>query len=60
VAVAFAAGALPASYAVVVCPNQDATVCVSNKTSTGFNVTLTPRLATATLAAGLFDVVVIA
>ncbi len=49
---------LPANYAVVVNPGQDATWFVSGKTATGFNVTLTPRLATNTLAAGTFDVVI--
>jgi hypothetical protein len=59
-AVTFAAGALPSSYAVIVTPAQDATSFVTNKTANGFNVTLTPRLASATLAASSFDVVVIA
>ena len=51
---------LPAKYSVVVNPGQDATWFVSAKTSTGFTVTLTPRLAANTLAAGTFDAVVIA
>ncbi|GEM_PF-5735931 len=51
---------LPASYSVLVNPGQDATAFVSGKTSTGFNVTLTPRLAANTLAAGTFDVVIVA
>lgn len=50
---------LPANYTPVVNPGQDATWYVSSKTSTGFSVTLTPRLAANTLAAGTFDVVVI-
>jgi hypothetical protein len=51
---------LPANgnYAVVVTPNQDAVAYVSGKTSTGFNVTLNPRLAANTLAAGTFDLLV--
>lgn len=49
---------LPSNYAVLVNPGQDATWYVSGKTATGFNVTLTPRLSTATLAAGTFDVVI--
>ena len=57
-AVAFAN--LPANYAVNVTPGQDATAFVSGKTASGFNVTLTPRLATNTLAAGTFDVTVLA
>ena len=51
---------LPPAYSVLVNPGQDATWFVSGKTSTGFNVTLTPRLATNTLAAGTFDVTVVA
>ncbi len=51
---------LPPSYVVVVNPGQDATWYVSAKTSNGFSVTLTPRLATNTLAAGTFDVLVVA
>lgn len=51
---------LPASYAVHVTPSQDATFYVTNKTTAGFDVVLTPRLAANTLAAGTFDVVVIA
>ncbi len=50
---------LPANYAVFVSPNQDATAYVSSKTSTGFNVVLTPRLAANTLAAGTFDLVLV-
>lgn len=51
---------LPANYTVVVNPGQDATWFVSGKTATGFNVTLNPRLAANTLAAGAFDVAVFA
>jgi hypothetical protein len=54
------ANELPASYAVHVTPNQDATAFVTAKTSVGFNVTLFPRLAANTLAAGTFDVLVVA
>lgn len=53
-------GELPASYNVQVTPNQDAVAYVSNKTSSGFDVTLNPRLAANTLAAGTFDVLVTA
>jgi len=53
-------GEMPPNYMVLVAPNQDATAYVSSKTSTGFNVVLTPRLAANTLAAGHFDVLVIA
>ncbi|MDW3683097.1 hypothetical protein RA280_15330 [Cupriavidus sp. CV2] len=51
---------LPAKYSVLVNPGQDATWFVSGKTANGFNVTLNPRLAANTLAAGTFDVTVIA
>jgi len=51
---------LPANYAVIVNPGQDATWFASGKSATGFSVTLTPRLAANTLAAGSFDVVVVA
>jgi hypothetical protein len=51
---------LPASYSVIVTPGQDAVAYVTTKTSTGFNVVLTPRLAANTLAAGTFDVLVVA
>jgi hypothetical protein len=51
---------LPASYAVQVTPNQDATAFVSGKTNTGFNVTLNPRLAANTLAAGTVDIAIFA
>lgn len=55
-----ASASLPASYSVLVNPGQDATWYVSSKTASGFTVTLTPRLAASTLAAGTFDVVVVA
>jgi hypothetical protein len=51
---------LPASYTVLVQPNQDATAYVSSKTASGFNVVITPRLAATTLSAGTFDVIVLA
>jgi hypothetical protein len=52
---------LPAAYSVLVGGlSQDATAYVTGRTSTGFNVVLEPRLAANTLAAGTFDVVVIA
>ena len=57
-AVTFSSGALPVSYNVQVTPNQDATAFVTAKTTSGFNVTLTPRLAANTLAAGTFDLIV--
>jgi hypothetical protein len=48
-----------AKYTVLVQPNQDATWFVSAKTTTGFTITLTPRLAANTLAAGTIDIVII-
>jgi len=51
---------LPANYQVIVTVGQDAVAFVTAKTTTGFNVTLEPRLAANTLAAGTFDVLVIA
>jgi hypothetical protein len=44
---------------VLVTPSQaSCTVAVTSKTASGFNVILTPSSATATLAAGTFDVVI--
>ncbi len=60
VTVAVAMANLPANYSVLVNPGQDATWFVGSKTSSGFTVTLNPRLATNTLAAGTIDVVVVA
>jgi len=51
---------LPVSYAVQVTPNQDAVPFVSGKTQSGFNVTLNPRLAANTLAAGTVDIAIFA
>jgi hypothetical protein len=56
--VSFPAGSLPPNYMVHVTPSQAAMVSVTNKTSSGFNVVLTP-LATVTLAAGTFDAMVV-
>jgi hypothetical protein len=46
------------NYSVQVQPNQSCLAAVTGKTQAGFNVVLTPSPATATLAAGTFDVVV--
>ena len=53
---------LPAKYTVLVNADQDATAYVaqSSKSTGGFTITLNPRLATATLAAGTVDVLVVA
>lgn len=59
VAVSFIGAQLPAAYAVQVTPSQACMVSVSAKTASGFNVTLTP-IATVTLGAGTFDVLVFA
>lgn len=57
-AVAVPGGILPANgnYFVDVETSQDCTAFVSGKTANGFNVTLEPRLAANTLAAGTFNV----
>jgi hypothetical protein len=52
-------GSTPQSYSVHVTPSQPCFVTVSNKTTTGFTVTLTPTASGVTLAAGSFDVVVV-
>jgi hypothetical protein len=60
VAVSFASQ-LPANYAVFVDSGKSGVVgTVSSKTSTGFNVVLSPVLTTATVAAGTFKVLVVA
>jgi hypothetical protein len=51
---------LPAAYTVQVTPSQACFVSVTSKTSSGFSVVLTPTLGSVTLAAGTFDVVVLA
>lgn len=51
---------LPPSYNVQVTPDQDASVFVSNRSQTGFRVTVSPRLAASSLAAGALDIKVTA
>lgn len=51
---------LPANYSVLVNPGQEAYAWVSAKTSGGFTVNLAPISSTALIAAGAFDVVVVA
>jgi hypothetical protein len=51
---------LPANYGVWITPNQDADCYVTSKTAAGFNVVMNPRLAANTLAAGTFDVLIVA
>jgi hypothetical protein len=53
---------LPAKYTVLVNPDQDATAYVaqSSKSTSGFTITLNPRLSANTLAAGVLDVTVLA
>lgn len=60
IAVTFATGELPATYSVFANASQDATAYVSSKTSSGFNVTITPRLAATTLGSGTVDLLVVA
>jgi hypothetical protein len=47
-------------YSVHVTPSQPCFVSVTGKTSSGFNVVLTPTLSSVTLAAGKFDLHIIA
>jgi hypothetical protein len=54
----FGVGILPSSYNVLATPSQSCFVTVTAKTTSGFNVVLTPP-AGVTLAAGTFDVLVI-
>jgi len=60
-AVTFAAGSLPTTYAVNITPGTPcfASVPGASKTTSGFNVVLTPTLIASTLASGTFDVLVI-
>jgi hypothetical protein len=58
-AVSFPSG-LPAAYFVQVVPSQACFATVTSKTATGFNVVLTPTGSGVTLAAGTFDVMVLA
>lgn len=51
---------LPNDYCVLVTASQDAIASVTGKTTSGFSVTLTPKTASATIASGQFDVVVLA
>lgn len=54
-------GRLPANgaYTVNASASQAATVVVSNKSTTGFTLTLTPVSSSATLAAGTVDIIVV-
>lgn len=60
VAIPVAIKNLPAKYTAFVSPSQDATWWISNRTQAGFTVNLAPRVAGNTLAAGTFDLVVLA
>lgn len=51
---------LPPAYSVFIQSYQDCTAYVTTKTVFGFSVVQTPRLAANTLAAGTFDVMVVA
>lgn len=50
---------LPPNYAVHITPAQDAVAYVNNRTASGFDVVLNPRLAANTLAVGTFDILVV-
>jgi hypothetical protein len=45
-------------YTVTVTPSQACFVSVTGKTSSGFNVVLTPTLSSTSIAAGTFDILV--
>jgi hypothetical protein len=51
---------LPANAAIFVTPSQDATHWITNRTAGAFTVNIAPRLAANTLAAGTFDLLVLA
>jgi hypothetical protein len=50
---------LPPTYTVVIQAYQDCTSYVTTKTTFGFSVVLTPRLAANSLASGTFDVMIV-
>jgi hypothetical protein len=53
-------GSLPvAGYSVAITPSQPCFASVTNKSSSGFSVVLTPPTGSITLASGTFDVTVI-
>jgi hypothetical protein len=52
-------GLLAAVYTAYVTPSQTCFVTITGRTSTGFNVVLTPTSGSVTLAAGTFDVTVV-
>jgi hypothetical protein len=60
VPVVFAEKMPTANYAAFVEANQDATTWASAKTTSGFTANIQPRLATVTLAAGTFDILILA
>ncbi len=60
VAVAITGLSLPPNYNVHVEVDQDANAWISSKTQSGFTVNLEPRLAANTLAAGTFNVTIVA
>ena len=60
VPVTFAEKMPTANYVAFVEANQDATTWASAKTTAGFTANIQPRLASQTLAAGSFDILIIA
>lgn len=52
-------GSLSGTYGVFVSCSADVVASVTSKTVSGFNVVLEPRLATETIAAGTFDVLIV-
>jgi hypothetical protein len=55
----FGVGMLPNDYVVVVTPSAPAIPSVTSKTTSGFSVVLSPITASATVAAGTFDVLIL-
>ena len=60
VTVAVAMSELPASYSVQINPGQGCAAYADGKTATGFNAHLVPLSAALVIAAGTFDVTVVA
>ena len=60
VAVTFAQPNLPPNYVVFVSPSQNCGWFITNQTYAGFTVNLVPPNATTTLAAGTFNLILVA
>jgi hypothetical protein len=55
----YGVGTLPNDYCVVVNPSTPAIPSISGKTTSGFSVVLSPITASATVAAGSMDIIVL-